>query len=292
MVVTKGKYIKSPMNYVGGKYRLLNRIIPVLQQENNQVFVDLFAGGLNVGINIDAKTIYANDRLTFLIELYEYFQSTPVDKLISAINETILMYSLDQQNIDGFNKLRKDYNDNKSPLKLFVLLCYSYNNQMRFNNKFEYNMAFGRNRSSFNQSIENNLIQFATALKEKNIILSSLDFYKFDFNKARGGLVYCDPPYLISNCVYNDGKRGFGGWKESDDIRLLELLDELNKDGIRFALSNVLYHKGEENKRLIEWSDKYHVMYLDIDYSNCNYQIKNKETKTVEVLITNYEMNK
>ena len=276
------------MNYMGGKYKLLDRILPVLQQ-GNPVFVDLFAGGLNVGINVEAETIYANDRMTYLIELYEYFQNTPVDEIITAVNDKIDEYSLDQQNTDGFNKLREDYNNERSPLKLFVLACYSFNHQLRFNNKFQYNMPFGRNRSSFNPSIEHNLIRFATALKEKNIVLSSQDFMDFDFGKAKDGVVYCDPPYLISTGTYNDGKRGFGGWKESDDDNLLNLLDQLDKDKIKFALSNVFYHKGDENKRLIEWSKKYRVMYLDTDYSNCNYQIKNKEAKTVEVLITNYD---
>ena len=44
-------YIKSPMNYTGGKYKILEHIIPSFPAEMNN-FVDLFAGGLNVGINV------------------------------------------------------------------------------------------------------------------------------------------------------------------------------------------------------------------------------------------------
>lgn len=36
-------YIKSPLNYVGGKYKLLNEIIPLFP-ENINTFVDLFGG--------------------------------------------------------------------------------------------------------------------------------------------------------------------------------------------------------------------------------------------------------
>ena len=68
-----------------------------------------------------------------------------------------------------------------------------------------------------------------------------------------------------------------------------ELLDKLNERGIKFALSNVFYHKGETNEKLIEWSKKYIVTYLDKTYSNCNYHIKERNAKTVEVLVTNYE---
>ena len=37
-------YIKSPLNYVGGKYKLLNEIIPLFPNDIN-TFVDLFGGG-------------------------------------------------------------------------------------------------------------------------------------------------------------------------------------------------------------------------------------------------------
>ena len=33
---------------------------------------------------------------------------------------------------------------------------------------------------------------------------------------------------------------------------------------------------------------KYHVIYLDYDYSNSNYQTKDKNSKAEEVLIVNY----
>ena len=102
-------------------------------------------------------------------------------------------------------------------------------------------------------------------------------------------MVYCDPPYLITTGSYNDGKRGFRDWTQEEDTALLALLDELNKKGINFALSNVFAHKGQLNDGLIEWSKKYHVTYIDKTYSNCSYHFKDRDTKTIEVLVTNYE---
>ena len=86
-------YIKSPLNYTGGKYKLLDKIIPNFPQKIPQ-FVDLFAGGMNVGINVEADTIYANDRIDYLIELYDYFQKTPTEEIINSIKELIAFYSL------------------------------------------------------------------------------------------------------------------------------------------------------------------------------------------------------
>ena len=44
----KHQYIKSPLNYVGGKYRLLKQIIPLFPKEID-TFVDLFSGELMLG---------------------------------------------------------------------------------------------------------------------------------------------------------------------------------------------------------------------------------------------------
>ena len=282
-------YIKSPMNYTGGKYKILEHIIPSFPKKIDN-FVDLFAGGLNVGINVNANTIYANDQITYLIELYKMFQDTTTDELLKKIKERIETYSLSQTNAEGYNALRAEYNKSKSLLDLFVLTCFSFNHQIRFNSKHEFNTPFGKDRSSFNDSIERNLILFCDALHKKNIILSTGDFRDFDISKlSSGDVVYCDPPYLITTGSYNDGKRGFKDWTETEDADLLSLLDKLNDRGILFALSNVFAHKGQTNDALIEWSKKYNVLYIDKTYSDCSYHFKDRGTKTVEVLITNYE---
>ena len=55
---------------------------------------------------------------------------------------------------------------------------------------------------------------------------------------------------------------------------------------MKFALSNVIEHKGKENINLKEWSKKYKVIYLTNDYSNSSYNTKRE--KSIEVLIINY----
>ena len=135
------------------------------------------------------------------------------------------------------------------------------------------------------------MIAFCNALQSKNIEFSNLDFLSVDLSKlGNGDFVYCDPPYLITTGSYNDGKRGFKDWTETEEKQLLELLDQLNEQGVQFALSNVFYHKGLSNDILIDWSKKYEVHYIDKSYSNCSYQFKDRNTKTVEVLITNYDV--
>ena len=283
------KYIKSPLNYIGGKHKILDKIMPMFPQ-NITSFVDLFAGGLNVGINISADIIYVNEHITYLIELYEYFRQVSIEELLSSIKGRISEYELTNTNHEGYLELRREYNNSKNILDLFVLTCYSFNHQIRFNSKHEFNIPFGKERSAYNSSIEANLIQFVQALKEKNYVFVNGDFTKFYFEKiGKGDFIYCDPPYLITNGSYNDGKRGFKDWTIKEEEELLELLDSLDRKGILFALSNVFYHKGTSNDLLIEWSKKYYTHYIDKNYSNCNYQLKDRKARTIEVLITNFE---
>lgn len=286
----KAKYIKGPLNYTGGKHSILNDIIPLFPEKINN-FVDLFAGGLNVGININADKIFVNDHIPYLIELYSFFRDTDIDGLLQMIDSRISKYSLNQENVEGYNNLRSYYNTNPTPLDLFVLVCFSFNHQIRFNNNMKFNTPFGKNRSSYNDSIRNNLVKFCEKLKQGNYVFSTIDFRNFDFSQfTSNDVVYCDPPYLITTGSYNDGKRGFGDWKQEEDDALLELLDNLNDKGISFFLSNVFYHKGMSNDKLINWSKKYNVIYIDKTYANCSYHFKDRNAKTVEVLISNYEV--
>lgn len=283
------KYIKSPLNYMGGKYKLLDSLFGIFPKNIN-TFVDLFAGGFNVGINVSAKTIICNDQISYLIELYKFLELTPTEEVLNKIKNTINEFQLTKQNSKGYNLLRDRYNSNKNIVDFFVLTFFSFNHQIRFNNCQKFNTPFGRERSSYNESIEKNLVLFCEALKHKNIEFSNYDFLNVNLNTlGENDLVYCDPPYLISNGSYNDGKRGFKDWTELEESQLLNLLDDLNERGVKFVLSNVLYHKGFSNELLIAWSKKYLVYYLDKTYSNCSYHFKERNAKTVEVVITNFE---
>lgn len=282
------RYIKSPLNYVGGKYKILSQILPLFPKKVDY-FIEPFCGGLNVMANFNGEINIANDINDYLIEMYEYFKNTPVSELIKKIDEKIKFYNLSLSNAEGYNSLRNDYNQNKNPLDLFVLTCYSFNHQIRYNNNFKFNTPFGKDRSSYNATIKKNLILFVEKIQSLSISFSNKQFFDIDYSMLTSdSFVYCDPPYLISIGSYNDGKRGFGNWTEKEEKMLLELLDELNSKGTKFALSNVLIHKGVKNDILIEWAKKYKVHYINNNFNNSNYQSCAKEHETIEVLITNY----
>lgn len=284
-------FIKSPLNYTGGKYKTLPQIFPLFPKDIN-CFVDLFAGGANVGINSTATRIVLNDNLVYLVEMYETLASMSEKVALDHIHNAIAKYDLSIHNTDGYNLFRDHYNATRNPLDLLVLTFFSFNHQIRFNNSHQFNTPFGKNRSKYNESIKKNLIRFLGALHSKNIEFFKQDFDKFDFSKlSSDDFVYCDPPYLITVGSYNDGKRGFTGWDDKQEEKLLATLGRLHKSHIRFALSNVLKHKGIDNCLLADWikENNFTVYEIDNSFMNSNYHTStHTRESTKEVLVTNY----
>ncbi len=197
----KTKYIKSPVNYIGGKTKILPQIIPIFPK-NIRNFFDIFSGGCNVGINVDAEKIFFNDNLVYLVDMYSAIRENGFDSVVFYVDSVIKEFSLSKENRDGYNKLRDKYNNDKYPLDLFVLIAYSFNHQIRFNNKHDFNNPFGKDRSSFNMKMRENLEDFCGKLVSMNAEFTKCCFTDFDFLKIETeDFVYLDPPYLITQGV-------------------------------------------------------------------------------------------
>lgn len=274
------------MNYIGGKYKIIKQLKEYFPK-NISTFVDLFCGGLDVAINTNADKIICNDINLYLIAIYNEFQKLSINELLEYIDNRIEEYQLSKTNKEGYLSFRDYYNKTRNPLDLYVLVAHSFNYQFRFNEEHEYNNPFGANRSYFNPVMRGNLIKMHEKIRDFEF--TTYDFREFDTSILdSNSFIYLDPPYTISIGSYNDGKRGFKGWSKEDDLDLFEMLDELSETGVKFALSNVVEHKGQKNKELIKWAKNYKTYNINKNYNNCNYQNKNGENKTKEVLITNY----
>ena len=282
----KEELIKSPLNYTGGKYKLLPQILPYFPNDIN-TFVDLFAGGCNVGINIKANKVICNDINKVVIDLMHDWNRLNSEQALKILEQTINKYNLSKTNEEGFKNIRQDYNDgNKSWNMFYAMLTNAFNYQIRFSKQGNYNMPFGRNRSSFNPTLKKNFIKYIDKLNNINISFTNEDFRDLKMDSLNNNdFVYCDPPYLISCASYNEQD----GWNKDCEKDLLNLLDNLNNKGIKFALSNVLENKGKSNDILKDWCKKYNTIHLNNTYGNCNYHAKDKSSNTTdEVLIINY----
>lgn len=276
-------YYKSPLNYVGGKFKLLPQIVPLFPEKIN-TFYDIFGGGANVSANVNANKIVYNDINLNVVNILDTFKKNDTIALLEQIDSYIEAYQLSKTNTEGFLKLREYYNHSeKDPIVLYTLICHAFNYQIRFNNKGEYNMPFGKNRSSFNDALRKKFIDFTNRLHDINILFTHSDFEEFNgiqFNE--NDFVYCDPPYFNSTATYNEQN----GWNEDDERHLYDFLNLLTNSNVRWALSNNM----AVNSMLQGFCDNgnYKIYKLNLSYGNCNYHKKDKQSDDCEVLITNY----
>lgn len=274
--------IKSPLNYTGGKFKLLPQILPLFPKEIN-TFIDLFGGGFNVGINVPAKTIVYNEIMPDICNIIKGIRESE-DNIMEEFQSIIDTYGLNKINREGYLKLREEWNNSldRDWEKLYMLICHSFNNNIRFNKKGGFNVPFGKDRSEFNPTLKQKFLDFREKIKNINVVVSNNTFTEIQINPDY--FYYSDSPYYISTANYNENN----GWTEQDDINLMEYLDKVNAAGAKFAMSNVLEHKGQKNERLIKWAKKYKVHYINSNYNNCCYHKTERNNPTVEVLITNY----
>ena len=302
----KVEIVKSPLNYTGGKYKLLPQILPFFP-DSIETFVDIFCGGCNVAINVPAKKIICNDIDSNLIGLFNYFKKSSYETLLPEIKNVINEFDLSNSNEHdydfynctsanglgnynraGFMQLREAFNslqnkDENYYLYLYVLIVYAFNNQIRFNSDGAFNLPVGKR--DFNIRMQKKLKAFLQALSGKKITFSNKDFTKIKPESLTSNdFVYADPPYLITCASYNEKS-----WNDNEEKRLLDYLDYLNEHKVPFALSNVLSTDNKTNTILNEWLENrnYICHHLEFSYSNTNYH-KKEIAKTDEVLITNY----
>ena len=195
--------IQSPLNYTGGKYKLLPQLLPLFPQ-NIDIFVDLFCGGANVGINVKSRRTILNDTNDNLTYLFSMFKNLGNDFLL-LLDEIIDKYELSQSaklgyayyncdsnsglalyNKDKFLKLRTDFNNKKTVdyyyyAMLYTLIIFSFNNQIRFNSQGKFNLPVGKR--DFNDKMREKLKKFIERLCSKNYEFSNKDFRNFDISQ-------------------------------------------------------------------------------------------------------------
>lgn len=304
-MINHKKTYRSPLFYVGDKYKLYTKICKYFPKTVNR-FIEPFTGGGSVFLNIKANEYLLNDIDTNVINIHKYLikQSEDPKTFFDEVFKVVEKYNLSHSyikdivpqelknkwvktyyakfNQGGFNQLKCDYNSSneKSVLHLYLLLIYGFNRMLRFNSKGEYNLPVGN--VDFNQNTFLALQDYFRLAQQKNISLHNLDFVDFfekiDFKED--DFVYLDPPYLITFSEYNKL------WNKETEKRLLNYLEILEDRSINFAISNVTHYKGKTNEQFLEWSR--HHNSFDIKSNYISYHDNtNKEFK--EVLVTNFE---
>lgn len=298
------KIKRSPLFYVGDKYKLMKQLIGLFPAEVDS-FYEPFVGGGTVFLNVNANKYYLNDIDKNLVNIHKFLIRSSknqnrffkdVEKIINKCNlsrsykKDIVPVFLKKQwkktyfarfNKEGYDKLRTLVNKytKNDPLILYILLIYGFNRMLRFNGGGKFNLPVGN--VDFNKNVVNALNNYFEFVRGKKIAFSSKDFRTYFSNKnfSKNDFVYLDPPYLITASEYNKL------WDEQAEADLLNTIDGLNKKGIKFALSNVTHYNGSKNNQLNNWMKKYKIHKIESNYINYH---DNGKKQIKEVLITNY----
>ena len=277
MEMKHSQMVNTPFNYTGSKFKLLDQLIPNFDY-TKKYFVDLFCGGGSVYTNVVDRyeKILVNDIIKELVGIHKDL----VNDSTSIITKTKSVL-VNKDDSEGFMELRKSFNTNKSPEKLWALMLSCTNNMMRFNKSFEFNQTFGKR--TWNDSTEkkvNDFVEHISNHKDK-IYFTSKDFS--EIKPKSPSMIYIDPPYTNTEAGYN------AYWSKTKEGQLYDYIVELNNMGHSFMLSGVLgEHKNNEKSEIIYklLDDGFNHKILEGDYEKV---ARNKNSKnSQEIIIYNY----
>ena len=256
---------ESPLNYIGSKARVVSQI-KAHMPAHTATFLDAFGGGFNVGVNINSDVVIYNDINFFVKDLIESFQKYDTYEYIQFFRRMVSKFGLEKANAEAYQKAREYYNsfpvEKRDPRLLFTIIMYGYQQQIRFNSKYEFNNPIGMRW--LNDYVLEKVISFSRQIKEKNCRFCCRSYLELENEIQEGTFVYADPPYMLTNGAYNDGKRGFNGWNKTLEAELLSFLDRLSARNIPFILSYVMEHKGSQNYELLQWIQEHHYNVIEL----------------------------
>lgn len=280
--------IRSPLFYVGDKYKLVPQLLKFFPKDINR-YVEPFYGGGSSQLQVKASEYYLNDideniinihkmllsyvdnteaffaKLFYTAKKYGFSCSFIEDVVPRELKQKFVKTYYSKFNKDAYSKLKKDYNEDKNNIfLLYLLLIYGFNHMIRFNKSGNFNLPVGN--VDLNRNVVEALKNYFALQKDRKIKLYSKDFEAFllELKLTKGDFIYLDPPYLISMSEYNKL------WDEDTERRLYTTLDELDKRGVKFGITNLLVHKGRKNKILDEWAKKYTIEQINSNYISFN----------------------
>ena len=161
--MTNKGIFRSPLFYVGDKYKLMREIKTHLPKRI-RTFVEPFVGGGSVFMNVEAENYLLNDIDSWVVGIHQYLcgQNKNKDQFFDELFALVDHYGLScsyrndvipdklkkdfpktyfaKYNKEAFIRMRSDFNKGEKDdmLHLYVLLIYGFNRMLRFNREGNY----------------------------------------------------------------------------------------------------------------------------------------------------------
>lgn len=231
--------IQKPFKYMGSKGRFYNEIKEIFLLNKKNIYIDLFAGGMEIAVNLkedikDLKVI-ANVKdehiESFLkcnkmvIKKYNELVNF-LYKDIEKISSRFLFADKEKWQIIK-NRYKEFWNDNK--------LNFSEDERKMVELLASMNKGYSLSNSFFS-------IQKMEKIKIYLKKLKNIDITHNYFNESwsyKDSFILLDPPYLCGTEVVKIGKKGYNYnniWTEKDDARLVKFIKNNLKNNNVFMI--------------------------------------------------------
>jgi DNA adenine methylase len=286
MVVSRVIQSQKPkpfLKWVGGKSRLLDRLLPIFPDSFEAYFEPFFGGGAAF-FALAPVTGQINDINKALMGAYSNVKKhvgQVIDALQVLSDEYLPLSSEDQQ---IFYYVRRDeYNqESRATIRKTALLIFlnktCFNGLYRENRKGEFNVPFGK-RDKPTICDEGTLRATSKALKYVKI--SSGSFVDAVVNAKKDDFIYFDPPYYPLNSTSSFTSYSANGFLADDQIKLKELVDDLTVRGVKVALSN------SDTPFIRDLYKNYRHEFLTVNRGIS--AMSSKRGKVSEIVVLNYE---
>jgi DNA adenine methylase len=235
------KLVKPFLKWAGGKRQLVPVIrenhLPKNYNPNRHTYYEPFVGGGALLFALQPKKAVINDCNAELMNCYKVVRDSLdelIDDLNSHRNEKNYYYAVRSWDRD---KSFENKTSVERASRIIFLNKTCYNGLFRVNSKGQFNVPFGRYKKP-NILEEAVLKAVSQYLNTNQIELLNLDFKDAVQGADKGDFIYFDPPYdPISDSASFTGY-DVNKFNRDEQRRLKETVDELNRRGCKFLLSN------------------------------------------------------
>lgn len=225
---------KPFLKWPGGKFRLLNRILPALPFGKR--LVEPFAGSGVVFLNASFPSFLICDVNSDLIALFQLLK-TEKEEFITWCESFFLPENNDPA---AFYMLRERFNCSTDSAERAVLLLYlnrhAFNGMVRYNGEGNYNVPFGRYQKPYFPRAE--LQAFVKKARESDTEFVVQDFTTTFSSLKKDDIVYCDPPYVPLSVTANFTSYAGNTFGMERQKELAALAIQAAQKGIPVVLSN------------------------------------------------------
>jgi hypothetical protein len=297
-------YFKSPLNWVGNKYKHMEDINSIVSGKKYNKVIDAFLGAGSVLFNIDVQANYyiGNDKIKLTPKFYQSVRNINVVYSVDKFDEISKRWNefVDKKDYYDFRdhwnkKYLNDNFDEEFVYETVMLLKMCSNSMVRFNaNKGYFNQGFrgvskdkyDKSKSFFSDVMKTQSIQrlneLTKHLQNRNYNFKNENFINLtELYDNNNNLLILDPPYILMADVYDTNYNA-----ETDD-KLFDLLKNTKNDFVYF---NYLKNADTVNNKLVDFIDKYNFNIIEINDKGLSGQGRNLTKDVSEVIVTNIKI--